>query len=205
MIVSIFFIILSTLALILNTIDDLQYREYLNLTQINITSNSSLPENIIYHNNKAYILTDNPLFEKIEALCIVWFTLEYILRCFSSPDKWKFFKGFLNFIDLLAILPYCASLILHHYRHFNVENFDSARRVLQIFRVLRIIRIFKLARHSTGLQSLGYTLHRSYKELGMLVMFLVIGILLFSSLTYFAEKDENETKFTSMPATFWFD
>ena len=52
----------------------------------------------------------------------------------------------------------------------------EVRRIAQFFRIMRIVRIFKLARHSTGLQSLGYTFKQSYKELGLLILFLTIGV-----------------------------
>ncbi|XP_046861485.1 potassium voltage-gated channel subfamily A member 1-like, partial [Xenia sp. Carnegie-2017] len=131
----------------------------------------------------------------IEIACIAWFTLEYICRLLSSPQKIKFLKSFLNMIDLIAILPYYVTI------PFDISSGKSFA-VLRVVRLVRVFRIFKLSRHSKGLQILGQTLRASMRELGMLIFFMVIVVVLFSSAIFYAEKDSNKN-FPSIPDAFW--
>lgn len=132
----------------------------------------------------------------IEIVCIVWFTLEYLVRLFSSPEKIKFLKSFLNIIDVVAILPYYITLPMD-------SKSGGSFAVLRVIRLVRVFRIFKLSRHSKGLQILGQTLKASMRELGMLIFFMIIVVVLFSSAIYYAEGEADETFFTSIPDAFW--
>ena len=109
----------------------------------------------------------------------------------------------MNTIDLLAILPFYIGLIVENLNGGINDRFTDVRRFVQILRIFRIVRIFKVARHSTGLQVLGYTVRNSGSELGLLFMLLLMGMTLFSSLVYYAEEDVKDTKFVSIIAAFW--
>ncbi|KAL3311078.1 hypothetical protein Ciccas_010346 [Cichlidogyrus casuarinus] len=147
-------------------------------------------------------LEEKAVYTYIEAVYIAWFSIEFLLRFFSAPNTSKFLRSSLNIIDLLAILPYYIDLVVQTLSK-KYPELNKFTRSFQILRILRVLRILKLARHSLGLQALGYTLLESYKELGMLMLFVAIGVLLFASLIYFAEKEKSNTKFASIPTAFW--
>ena len=79
----------------------------------------------------------------------------------------------------------------------------NVQQAVQALRIMRIARIFKLARHSAGLQTLTSALKSSFKELGLLLMYMGVGVFLFSALGYTLEQSHPETMFTSIPQSFW--
>merc|ERR1719412_1063412 len=83
------------------------------------------------------------------------------------------------------------------------SGFGNVGRIMQVFRIARIMRIFKLARRSVGLQSIAHTVRTSWKDLGLLFMLVGMGMLVFGSLEYFIENEEEGTGFTSIPQGMW--
>ncbi|XP_023850750.1 voltage-gated potassium channel regulatory subunit KCNF1 [Salvelinus sp. IW2-2015] len=147
-------------------------------------------------------LVEHPMLEAIETACIGWFTLEYLLRFVSCPNKRQFFLSFMNIIDFMAIIPFYVVLTLT-YLGTTMMDLAKVQQAVQALRIMRIARIFKLARHSSGLQTFTYALKRSFKELGLLLMYMGIGIFVFSALGYTIEQSHPETLFSSIPQSFW--
>ncbi|NWV94117.1 KCNA3 protein, partial [Machaerirhynchus nigripectus] len=146
-------------------------------------------------------LTD-PFFV-VETVCICWFSLELLVRLVASPSKAAFFRSAMNLIDLAAIAPYFIALGTELARQRGIGQPAMSLAVLRVIRLVRVFRVFKLSRHSTGLQIVGQTLKASMRELGLLIFFLLIGVVLFSSAVYFAEAEDAATAFTSIPQAFW--
>ena len=145
---------------------------------------------------------NNPFFI-IETICVIWFTMELICRFSSSPDKWTFVRDLMNAFDFLAILPYFIENFSLIIGGDNDNNKTMSLAIIRVIRLVRVFRIFKLSRHSTGLQILGRTLRASMRELGLLIFFLGIGVVVFSSAVYFAEVDSDVSNFSSIPDAFW--
>ncbi|XP_047599283.1 potassium voltage-gated channel subfamily A member 5 [Lutra lutra] len=145
----------------------------------------------------------------VETTCVIWFTFELLVRFFACPSKAEFSRNIMNIIDVVAIFPYFITLGTELAEQpgggGGGQNGQQAMSlaILRVIRLVRVFRIFKLSRHSKGLQILGKTLQASMRELGLLIFFLFIGVILFSSAVYFAEADNQETHFSSIPDAFW--
>ncbi|CAF3324740.1 unnamed protein product [Rotaria socialis] len=139
----------------------------------------------------------------IETCCIIWFSFELLVRLISSPMKLVFLKSMMNIIDIVAIVPYFITLFTILAEEKTKSNQAMSLAILRVIRLVRVFRIFKLSRHSKGLQILGQTLRASMQELALLMFFLFIGVILFSSAVYFAEQSEPESFFKSIPDAFW--
>ncbi|XP_062850796.1 potassium voltage-gated channel subfamily D member 2 isoform X2 [Trichomycterus rosablanca] len=132
----------------------------------------------------------------LDTACVMIFTVEYLLRLFAAPSRYKFVKSVMSIIDVVAIMPYYIGLVM-------TDNEDVSGAFVTL-RVFRVFRIFKFSRHSAGLRILGYTLKSCASELGFLLFSLTMAIIIFATVMFYAEKGSNSSKFTSIPAAFWY-
>ncbi|KHN86752.1 Potassium voltage-gated channel subfamily B member 2 [Toxocara canis] len=197
---SISFVLISVLGLVIGSIHEFQQP----IVKIGPKSRlANLSE--INENNSNIIWEPMPVFGYIETVCILWFTLEYLLRFSVAPNRLQFVCGIMNIVDLIAIIPFYLeiSLAICGIDFASLSDIKGALLVVRVLRVLRVVRILKLGRYSSGMRTFALTLKSSARQLGMMGMVLSTGVVFFSTLLYFVEKDEVATPFTSIPAAFW--
>ncbi len=140
-------------------------------------------------------------FEIFNIFSVIVFTVEYVLRVWSSVEipmlsrlpRWRarlrFASRPIMIIDLLAFLPF--------YLYWLVP-ID-----LRVLRVLRLFRLLKLVRYSPALQTLGRVIADEYRALlGALLVILVL-LLFASTAMYFIERGAQPDKFGSIPSAAW--
>ncbi len=137
-----------------------------------------------------------------EVFSVSVFTIEYLLRVWVCTENPRFshpVRGRIKFIftpfgivDLVAILPFYIPTV-----------FPMDLRFMRAVRLFRIFRIFKVGRYYRAWELLVDVLRDKKEELLVTVFAIVIGLVIVSSLMYFAEHDAQPEVFSSIPASLW--
>ncbi|HLF46218.1 MAG TPA: ion transporter [Chitinophagaceae bacterium] len=141
-------------------------------------------------------------FHYFDLFSVIIFTIEYVLRVWSCNHDPKYkhsIKGRIRYmltwgaiIDLLAFLPYYLQAIV---------GFDL--RMLRILRLLRFLRLFRLTAYMKSAKKVSNIFKSRKNELILSLVLALFLIIIASSILYFAEHNEIDSKFTSIPATVW--
>jgi len=130
-------------------------------------------------------------FEAIETACIIAFSLEFIARLLAAPATvglGKFWANLMNWIDLLAIMPF----YLEHIMLAVVSGQGGADlgpfAVLRVIRLTRVVRVLKVSKSMRGPVILARTIAKSAVPFLMLMSFVTIIAILCSSLMLSFEK-----------------
>lgn len=176
-------ILLSTVSFVLESIPDLQ---------------------IVSPQCKVELTVDNCMpapaktFENIEWVCMILFTIDYILRVSTvhsmgaksvglPPDvdatslqiTMKYARSFLNVIDLVAILPFYVEL--------SMQTSGASFGVLRVIRLVRTLRVLKEPKLRLGSMMLVSVVVDCLPALVLLFTMSMLTCILFSAFIVFAE------------------
>ena len=116
------------------------------------------------------------------------FTVEFLLRLVSVRKPLRYVFSFYGLVDLLAILPTYASMLIPG---------AQSLLVVRAFRLLRVFRIFKLGNHLEASHALYFALRASRPKITVFLVGVGAAVLTMGALMYLVEGEANG--FTSIP------
>ena len=140
------------------------------------------------------ILSDNYglYFRGVEWILTIFFTIEYGVRIYCSPNPWRYIFSYYGIVDLLSIIPSYLSLFL---------SGISYLLIIRLLRVLRIFRVLKLVRYLTEANILARSLAMSRRKIFVFFSAVFVLATIFGSLMFIVEGPENG--FTSIPKSIY--
>jgi len=149
------------------------------------------------------------VFEQIEFVCVILFTIDYAVRILTCPKLCRFFWNYMNLIDLAAVLPFWMILFVNAANPNS--NASGSFGFVRVIRLIRVFRVFKFGRYSIGLQMFAGALKGSVQPMGILVFVMSINMIILSSIVHIVElaipdedQDEKHLRcFGTIARTFW--
>lgn len=133
------------------------------------------------------------LLLQLEWAFTILFTIEYLLRLYTTKNAWGYAKSFFGVIDLLAILPTYLSL-------FAIGS--KQLLIIRAFRLIRIFRIFKLSPFLLASATIANSLRASRAKITVFLMFVMLLVLIIGSVMYVIEGGSNPS-FSSIPKSIY--
>jgi len=131
-------------------------------------------------------------FYLLEWLFTILFTVEYVLRLLSVGRPLAYARSFFGVVDLMAILPTYASLLIPGSQYLIV---------IRILRILRVFRILKLVQYSGEARLIMRALRESRRKIFVFLYAVMTIVVIMGSLMYLIEGRENG--FTSIPRSIY--
>eukprot|EP01061_Rhynchopus_euleeides_P021646 TRINITY_DN35315_c0_g1_i3.p1 TRINITY_DN35315_c0_g1~~TRINITY_DN35315_c0_g1_i3.p1 ORF type:complete len:539 (+),score=171.67 TRINITY_DN35315_c0_g1_i3:2-1618(+) len=129
-----------------------------------------------------------------ESLFIFFFTLEYFIRWFAANDPVLFPFETFNIVDIVAIAPYYVELIASGFANpcaaTDTGSDDGSvvdLRFIRVIRLARVFRVLKLTSRVSATAVLVATFKNSSAALMVPLFFLLLGIVVWSSLIHLVE------------------
>ncbi|MBU5615573.1 ion transporter [Psychrobacter sp. TAE2020] len=132
------------------------------------------------------------IFFYAEWFFTILFTIEYGLRLFSAPNRFRYMFSFFGVVDLLSVLPSYLSLLFVGVQYL---------LVIRILRILRVFRVLKLKAYMQQAGFLASALKTSQQKITVFFLSLVLLVTIFGSIIYVVEGPENG--FTSIPVSIY--
>lgn len=140
-----------------------------------------------YHNNYT------ELFNILEWIFTIYFTLEYIARLYVVDKPLGYARSFFGIIDLLAILPSYLAFFFPGGSHFIII------RVLRLFRIFRIFKLGHFLKESKFIMS---SLRASSAKITVFLTFVLLLVMVIGSMMHIVEGATNDG-FSSIPKSIY--
>lgn len=128
----------------------------------------------------------------LEWFFTIIFTIEYILRIWTTKKSHKYIFSFYGIIDLLSVIPTYLGLFLFN-SHYLV--------VIRILRLLRVFRVLKLIQFVGASHHLIRSFRSSRHKIAVFFLLVLFLVTVMGSIMYIIESPEDG--FTSIPKSIY--